>query len=118
MENIKNREKERKKKERIDKRKKQNNINGFILINTDYYRGKPEAVIVVMNLLEEKIYTHNCKTVNEVVIAIPFICRKYHINQVIIDTHGFGIAVADALNDKILDNDIDIVPIRASKMIF
>ena len=118
MENIKNREKERKKKERINKRKAQGNINGFIMIDTDYYKGKPEAVITVIKLLEEKMYTHNCKTVNEVVAAIPLICRKYHINQVIIDTHGFGIAVADALNGKIFDNDIDIVPMRVSKMIF
>lgn len=118
MENIKNREKERKKKERINKRKAQGNINGFIMIDTDYYKGKQEAVITVIKLLEEKMYTHNCKTVNEVVAAIPLICRKYHINQVIIDTHGFGIAVADALNGKIFDNDIDIVPMRVSKMIF
>ncbi len=119
MENIRNREKERKKNERINKRKAQGNINGFIMIDTDYYKGKPESIITVIKPLEEKMYTHNCKTVDEIVVAIPLICRKYHINQVIIDTHGFGMAVTDALlNNKILDNDIDIVPMRVSRMIF
>ena len=107
------------KNERINKRKAQGNINGFIMIDTDYYKGKPESIITVIKPLEEKMYTHNCKTVDEIVVAIPLICRKYHINQVIIDTHGFGMAVTDALlNNKILDNDIDIVPMRVSRMIF
>jgi len=118
MENIKDRENERKKRERISKRKAHGDINGFIVIDPDYYRGKPESVITVINLLEEKMYTHNCKTIDEVVAGIPLICNKYKINQVIIDTHGFGIRIADALNEKIMDDKIDIVPMRVSKMVF
>ncbi len=118
MGNIRNRENERKKRERINKRKAHGNINGFIIIDTDYYRGKPESVITVINPLEEKMYTHNCKTIDEVVVGIPLICNKYKINQVIIDTHGFGIGIADALNEKITDDEIDIVPMRASGMVF
>lgn len=116
MENIKDKEK----RERINKRKAHGNFNGFITIDVNYYncREKLGFVITVINLLEEKMYIHNCKTIDEVIVAVPLICHKYKINQVIIDTHGFGLCIVDALNEKITDNEIDIIPMRATKVIF
>lgn len=118
----------RKKKERIDKRKANGlNNNGFIMIDVDYHHRKRDAVIMAVKPLEEKLFTYNCKEklftynckdINEVTSAIPVICNSYNIKQVFIDISGFGIEIADALmsNRKIIEDDIDIVPMRASRM--
>lgn len=109
----------RKKKERIDKRKANGlNNNGFIMIDVDYHHRKRDAVIMAVKPLEEKLFTYNCKDINEVTSAIPVICNSYNIKQVFIDISGFGIEIADALmsNRKIIEDDIDIVPMRASRM--
>jgi len=107
------------KNKRIEKRKLKGTINGFIYIDMDFNsKSKYKSVIKVMNPLEEKLCMHNCNSIYDVVSTIPVICNQYNIKQVFIDIHDFNAAMVDALisDERIIDDDIDIVPMRALKM--
>lgn len=62
--------------------------------------------------LRRRGYVKHCKeSVEEAVVYIEVMCRKYNANQVIICTNGFGIAIYDYLISRKLDW-LDIVPFK------
>lgn len=100
---------EREKLERIKKREiLGTNSDPIIYVDTDAH----SAVIMAIVPNAEKCYMKRCReSIEEAVVYIEVMCRKYNANQVIICTNGFGIAIYNYLVSRKLDW-LDIVPFK------
>lgn len=94
-------EKEQERLNRIKKRESLGtNSNPIVYVDA----GIHDTTITAILPNSERGYVKHCKeSVEEAVIYIEVMCRKYNANQVIICTNGFGIAIYDYLVSRKLD---------------
>lgn len=102
-------EKEQERLNRIKKRESLGtNSNPIVYVDA----GIHDTTITAILPNSERGYVKHCKeSVEEAVVYIEVMCRKYNANQVIICTNGFGIAIYDYLVSRKLDW-LDIVPFK------
>lgn len=108
-------------KERINKRKANRlNNNGFMLVDTDIgNRNHMQIVVMVMKPLQEEMYVQKFEDISIAASYIPSICAMYDVQQIYIDTNGYGKGISNAISDTLIsrgNNKIDIVPMRAKSM--
>lgn len=86
------------------------NAKVVLFINTETnYRGKLEIEIKVNDLISERGYIKRFENIAEARNWIPIITKTYGVQQIQIDSNGYGKAIFDAIES--LGLDIDIVPI-------
>lgn len=72
-------------------------------------RGKPEIEIKVNDLINENGYVRTYEELDEVLLHIPAIIKRYKVGQIQCEINGFGLGVYDRLKDARLG--VDIVPL-------
>lgn len=86
------------------------NAKVVLSINTETNgRGRPEIEFKVNDLIGEKGYIKRCNNIAEATKWIPAIVGNYGVQQIQIDSNGYGKGIFDAVQS--LNLDIDIVPI-------
>lgn len=86
------------------------NAKIILSIITDIGRyGKLEIELKVNDLINEYGYVRTYENLDEVILHIPAIIKKYGIGQIQCEINGFGIGIYDRL--KGIGLDVDIVPL-------
>lgn len=114
----KRQEENRKRHEEIIQQRKDGHMNGFTrtLLEVRWDRDKEgyKLEIVVKELVDEKAYYISTYDIGEMLSIVNYCCHTYNIEQIHVETIGFGESIYSALIDKI--NNIDIVPLRYHKL--
>lgn len=98
--------------ERLNRIKKRESLgtNSNPIVYVD--AGIHDTTITAILPNSERGYVKYCKeSIEDAVVYIEVMCRKYNANQVIICTNGFGIAIYDYLVSRKLDW-LDIIPFK------
>ena len=90
---------------RIANRMKKNHIKTIMNIDCEY----TDITLSIICLDSEKMYTKKFYDIEEVTAKILPICSAYHVEQILIDTSGFGFHLYEKI--KNLPN-VDIVPLK------
>lgn len=91
------------------------NAKVVLLINTELNsRSKMEIELKVNDLISERGYIKKFSNIEEMVKWLPFIIHEYDVQQIQIDSNGYGKGIFDAV--ETLNLDIDIVPIIYQRM--
>lgn len=86
------------------------NAKVVLYINTETnYRGRLEIELKVNDLIGEKGYIKRYDNIAEATKWIPAIVRNYGVQQIQIDSNGYGKGIFEAVES--LNLNIDIVPI-------
>lgn len=86
------------------------NAKVILSINTEItYKGQLEIELKVNDLISERGCIKRFENIEEAKIWIPVIVRNYGVQQIQIDSNGYGKEIFDTIES--LGLDIDIVPI-------
>lgn len=101
---------------RIEKRanERKDSTKGFIFIDTEYGGQRRFRISInVIKPLKERGYIKYFDSIPEAINYLPLICSEYDIEQVFVDSNGYGISISEALLQENYP-DIDIVPLKYS----
>ena len=89
---------------RIAARMRKHNITTMMNIDCDY----KNILITVICLDTERMYIKKLSSIEEASVIIPSICHAYHVEQILIETNGFGISLYDRIKEI---PNVDVVPL-------